>query len=193
MLREVVAPAGIHTPQGVYLPRGSHVAMHTRLMQRSEWSGEGQDWGEYRPFRYCEMAAEAGEMHGGDDEEKAVAATSKGQISAVQISERYLPFGLGRHAWWVMKIPVVWHVDDHVVYMYWQICANSPGRFFAVSTLKLMLAYLVLNFDMKPFPEDRQPEWLEFGGVSLLKEDTYVTMKKRTEVDGATWHFAPES
>jgi hypothetical protein len=49
-----------------------------------------------------------------------------------------------------------------------------------------MLAYLVLNFDMKPFPEDRQPEWLEFGGVSLLKEDTYVTMKKRTEVDGAT-------
>ena len=56
----------------------------------------------------------------------------------------------------------------------------SPGRFFAVSTLKLMLAYLVLNFEIEPFPEDRQPQWIEFGGVSLLKEDTYVTMKKRT-------------
>lgn len=55
----------------------------------------------------------------------------------------------------------------------------SPGRFFAVSTLKLMLAYLVLNFEIEPFPEDRQPQWIEFGGVSLLKEDTYVTMKKR--------------
>lgn len=58
----------------------------------------------------------------------------------------------------------------------------SPGRFFAVSTLKLMLAYLVLEFDLKPFPEDRQPEWIEFGGVSLLKDDTYVTMKKRARM-----------
>lgn len=55
----------------------------------------------------------------------------------------------------------------------------SPGRFFAVSTLKLMLAYLVLNFEIEPFPEDRQPQWIEFGGVSLLKEDTYVVMKRR--------------
>ena len=54
----------------------------------------------------------------------------------------------------------------------------SPGRFFAVSTLKLMLAYLVLNFEIEPFPQDRQPQWIEFGGVSLLKEDTYVAMKK---------------
>jgi hypothetical protein len=46
-----------------------------------------------------------------------------------------------------------------------------------------MLAYLVLEFDMKPFPEDRQPQWIEFGGVSLLKEDTYVTMKKRERLE----------
>jgi len=104
MLREVVAPAGLHTPEGVYLPRGSHVAMHTRLMQRSEWSGEGQDWTTFRPFRYCEMAAEAQRKacrtHDGDhatEEEKAM--PDKGQISAVQISERYMLFGLGKHAW----------------------------------------------------------------------------------------------
>jgi hypothetical protein len=105
MLREVVAPAGVHTPEGVYLPCGSHVAMHTRLMQRSEWACGGgeeegrQDWGEFRPFRWCEMAdeerrrvKEGGE--GGDGEEGG-----KGQICAVQISERYMLFGLGRHAW----------------------------------------------------------------------------------------------
>jgi hypothetical protein len=78
--------------------------MHTRLMQRSEWSGEGQDWTSFQPFRYFEMAAEAqrkaSETSEGDDateEEKAVAG--KGQISAVQISERYMLFGLGKHAW----------------------------------------------------------------------------------------------
>jgi hypothetical protein len=104
MLREVVAPAGIYTPEGVYLPCGSHVAMHTRLMQRSEWSGEDQDWTEFRPFRYCEMAAgvkrEVGELCEGDDvvgEERGV--VDVGQVSAVQISGRYLLFGLGRHAW----------------------------------------------------------------------------------------------
>ena len=106
MLREVVAPAGVHTPEGVYLPCGSHVAMHTRLMQRSEWCGEGQDWTSFQPFRYCEMAAEAqrraSERNEGDDateEERAVAGSGKGQISAVQISERYMGFGLGKHAW----------------------------------------------------------------------------------------------
>ena len=49
MLREVVAPAGLTTPDGFFLPRGSHVAMHTRLMQRSDWSGDGQDWEEFEP------------------------------------------------------------------------------------------------------------------------------------------------
>jgi len=39
-------------------------------------------------------------MDGGDDAmEEERAAGGKGQIGAVQISERYLLFGLGRHAW----------------------------------------------------------------------------------------------
>jgi len=46
-----------------------------------------------------------------------------------------------------------------------------------------MLAYMVLEFDLEPFPEDKQPQWIEFGGISLLKEDTYVVMKKRNRMD----------
>lgn len=46
-----------------------------------------------------------------------------------------------------------------------------------------MLAYLVLEFDLEPFPEDRQPQWIEFGGISLLKEDTIVAMKKRNRTE----------
>jgi hypothetical protein len=46
-----------------------------------------------------------------------------------------------------------------------------------------MLAYLVLNFEIEPFPEDRQPQWIEFGGISLLKEDTYVAMRRRAGTD----------
>jgi cytochrome P450 len=93
MLREVVAPAGLYTPDGTYLPRGSHVALHTRLMQRSSFAGEGEDWDNSRPFRYCEMAAE------GSEKSAETKVADKGQISAVQISGRYMPFGLGKHAW----------------------------------------------------------------------------------------------
>lgn len=105
MLREVVSPAGVHTASGVYLPCGSHVAMHTRLMQRSEFSGEGGDWGGFRPFRYVEKVVAEGKRYEGhgateEEEEMAVAAgKEKGQIGAVQISERYMLFGLGKHAW----------------------------------------------------------------------------------------------
>lgn len=48
-----------------------------------------------------------------------------------------------------------------------------------------MLAYLVLEFDIEPFPEERRPQWIEFGGVSLLKEDTFVVMRKRSGNDDA--------
>jgi cytochrome P450 len=93
MLREVVAPAGLYTPDGTYLPRGSHVALHTRLMQRSSFAGEGDDWDSFRPFRYCDKMAEESEKSA------ETAVENKGQMSAVQISGRYMPFGLGKHAW----------------------------------------------------------------------------------------------
>jgi cytochrome P450 len=93
MLREVVAPAGLYTPDGTYLPRGSHVALHTRLMQRSSFAGKGEDWEAFRPFRYCEMAAE------GSEKLTETKVADKGPISAVQISGRYMSFGLGKHAW----------------------------------------------------------------------------------------------
>lgn len=63
--------------------------------------------------------------------------------------------------------------------------SHSPGRFFAANTLKLMLAYLVLNFDMQPFPADKQPEYIEFGGVSLLLENTTVKMRRRAEEEAS--------
>jgi len=45
---------------------------------------------------------------------------------------------------------------------------------------------------MEPFPEDRQPQWMEFGGVSLLMDDTYVRMKKRVEMDANENVLYPE-
>lgn len=93
MLREVVAPEGLYTPDGTYLCRGSHVALHTRLMQRSSYAGEGGDWDSFRPFRYCEWVVQ------GSEKSTEAAVAEKSQIGAVQISGRYMPFGLGKHAW----------------------------------------------------------------------------------------------
>ena len=95
MLREVMAPAGLYTPDGTYLPCGSHVALHTRLMQRSSFAGDDENWDSFRPFRYCEKVIEGSER----STSTQTGAVEKGQISAVQISGRYMSFGLGKHAW----------------------------------------------------------------------------------------------
>lgn len=83
MIREVVAAGGIMTPDGLHLPEGTHVSTLANSMQHDQdfW-GDGAD--EYDPLRFYKKAA-------GED-------AGKRQTAAVQLSEEYLSFGLGKHA-----------------------------------------------------------------------------------------------
>lgn len=84
MIREVVAPGGAVTPDGLYLPKGTHVSTLASIMQADQviW---GEDAAEFDPLRFYKKAtAEGGE--------------GSRQTSAVQLSEEYLSFGLGKHA-----------------------------------------------------------------------------------------------
>lgn len=83
MVREVVTPGGVLTPDGLHLPVGTHVSNIASSMQRDKdcW-GESAD--EYDPLRFYKEATEE---------------SLKGrQAAAVQLSEEYLSFGLGKHA-----------------------------------------------------------------------------------------------
>ncbi|KAJ6604022.1 cytochrome P450 [Mycena sp. CBHHK59/15] len=68
---------------------------------------------------------------------------------------KYLSFGLGRHA--------------------------CPGRFFAVHELKIMLAYILENYDVKLEGTERPPsEW--FGTMSGANRTANVLFRKRADV-----------
>ena len=73
-------------------------------------------------------------------------------LSTVTTSDTFLPFGHGRHA--------------------------CPGRFFAATEMKLLLAYIVMNYDIKPM-ETRPPN--EFLGGNVLppmKANIWVRRRK---------------
>jgi cytochrome P450 len=64
-------------------------------------------------------------------EEAILSGNPNKKFDIVSINENYLPFGYGRHA--------------------------CPGRFFAACKLKLMLAHVVLNYDLKLENEGVRP------------------------------------
>lgn len=87
--REVVAPNGVTTPDGLFLPQGTHVCAYVAPMQNDvSFPGHAghEDVNQYRPLRHC-PALEGGELAEGDK-----------QPLAVQISPSYLSFSLGKHA-----------------------------------------------------------------------------------------------
>jgi len=75
--------------------------------------------------------------------------------SIVTTSETFLSFGHGRHA--------------------------CPGRFFAASELKLLLAYVIMNYDVKPLPS--RPPNANLAGTILppMKATIEVKRRKATE------------
>ncbi|KAJ8469311.1 hypothetical protein ONZ51_g9081 [Trametes cubensis] len=90
--------------------------------------------------------------------EGGVDAATKHQL--VNTSVDFLTFGHGKHAW----------------------RTNSPGRFFAANELKIMLAYLVLNYDIKFEEEGKRPPNIRFGPANLPSHNATVLFRKRKDV-----------
>ena len=58
----------------------------------------------------------------------------RGRYSAVCTSSDFLTFGHGRHSWYVVRSGQT----DH-----------SPGRFFSVNIMKLVVCFILLRYDIK--------------------------------------------
>ena len=85
--REVVAPQGVTTPDGLYLPCGTCITMVVCSRQRDPDVWERAD--EFVPLRFVRNEAPS------HTEE----STKKQAKHAVHVSEDFLSFGYGRHAW----------------------------------------------------------------------------------------------
>ena len=83
--REVVQPGGISTPGGQFLPQGTHICAPLSSRARDAEVWERPD--EFVPLRFYKSPEDLK----ANEEDK--------QWSAVHVTESFLSFGLGRHAW----------------------------------------------------------------------------------------------
>ena len=62
---------------------------------------------------------------------------------------------------------------------FWHLLIGSPGRFFAVNEIKLMVAYTILNFDVKPKNLDR-PRANDFHALLIPNLSAEILYRRRT-------------
>ncbi|KPM43313.1 hypothetical protein AK830_g3243 [Neonectria ditissima] len=148
--RQVVAPAGLRNPTlGWTLPFGAFVTVNLEGTHHDEDLYPGARG--YDPWRYSRVR-EAWESK--TDEERAEApedgATARG-LGMVTTSPHHLAFGHGRHA--------------------------CPGRFFVAHELKLIMAAILLKYDIKMIPQRPQPQW--FGATIIPPLDACVEIRRK--------------
>ena len=71
-------------------------------------------------------------------------------LSTVAASETFLSFGHGRHA--------------------------CPGRVFTVTEMKLLLAYVIMNYDIKPLP--KRPDNSFVGGSIIPPMKATISVRR---------------
>ncbi|KAI1462366.1 cytochrome P450 [Annulohypoxylon moriforme] len=104
---------------------------------------------EFKPFRFAEKRAVD---HGAEKGEKESTYVQRARLAFATTSPEYCAFGHGRHA--------------------------CPGRFFAASELKLMLAYIILNYDIQI--QEKRPEnfWFGMNRIPPMKATIKVRRRK---------------
>jgi cytochrome P450 len=94
--------------------------------------------------------------------------------SMVSTDPAYHVFGHGKHAWWVPRASKPW---CRLVLCVLTIVCRSPGRFFAVNEMKLILSTLIMRYDIKLVPGTK-PESIFIGTLCLPDTKLKVLLKR---------------
>ncbi|KUJ14117.1 cytochrome P450 [Mollisia scopiformis] len=153
MDRMVVSPDGVTMQDGLHLPAGSRIATSTFAIHHDDDIYENSRT--YDPFRFSRIRETATmtkttQGNGGEQKDFTKLLESK-NLSTVTTSDTFLSFGHGRHA--------------------------CPGRFFAATEMKLLLACIILNYEFKAL-EARPPNQY-IGGAILPPMQATISIKRR--------------
>ncbi|KAH7367826.1 cytochrome P450 [Plectosphaerella cucumerina] len=147
--RIVIAKEGItNEMEGWHVPQGAYISFNLQGMHHDEDIYPNAD--QYDAFRFSapREAYEALPQEKKDPDE----GLRLKKLGMVTTSDAHLAFGHGRHA--------------------------CPGRFFVAHELKLVLAHLVLNYDLKPLDVPRpQPQWI--GATIIPPVEATIQLKRR--------------
>lgn len=157
---QVVAPEGIALDNNVRIPQGIPLAtpMDSIHFDPDFYTDPTQ----FHPFRFCTQAQVEGtrtqRFYEAQNKDTMIplnsgTSTSAKARSTVSLDDKFLAFGFGRNA--------------------------CPGRFFALHEIKLMMAYILMNYEVQHFPQ--RPEQFKIMWVQLPKESTHLKVRRRAE------------
>ncbi|KAH8686129.1 cytochrome P450 [Tricladium varicosporioides] len=150
MDRLVTDPKGITMKDGTQLPRGSRIGFATwALHHDDDFYPEANTYDAFRFSRAREDSVPSSQL---SNKQNLAKVLEQRNLSTVTTSDRFLSFGHGRHA--------------------------CPGRFFAAQEMKLLLAYIILNYDIKPLAE-RPPNQIIAGSILPPMKAT-MSIRRRT-------------
>ncbi|CZT52285.1 uncharacterized protein RSE6_13584 [Rhynchosporium secalis] len=165
LTKEVVHPEGLVLPDGTQVPRGSWLGVPVLGLHMDDRFYPNART--YDPFRFARLKAERAKEEkdietrlNSNSPDRPQTATSRtrsyaNELSAGQPTATYLGFGYGRHA--------------------------CPGRWFAVQVLKIMMAYMILNYDIEH--DNPRPQTRVIGDAALppISATIRVRRRRRTE------------
>ena len=148
MERKVVAAEGItHKTEGWHVPHGGSFAFAKSGVQMDNDIYQNSET--YDAFRFSRVR-ESYDAKSQDEKDHKQGLKLK-QLSMVTTGDAHIPFGHGRHA--------------------------CPGRFFVAHELKMVLAYLFLNYDLKLLPGRPSRRWI--GAMLVPAVDTCIELRRR--------------
>lgn len=159
LLREVMPRNGITLPDGNHIPQGTWIAIPFQAVHMDErFYPKSED---FDPFRFARMRTE------GD------------RLDSTQTSDTYLAFSYGRHSWsvfsrYALLVPKPWCPGQTFIGLL--LTSPSPGRWLVSQTLKLLIAYITLNYDIQPL--DKRPPNTVFADTNIPSFSTRIKVRR---------------
>ncbi|KAI9710005.1 MAG: hypothetical protein M1820_003083 [Bogoriella megaspora] len=151
--RKIVAKEGMQNKdEGWTAPYGAFVSVDVRSMHLDPEVYPSPTT--YDAFRFSRQREEYEKKAPEDKDEKEILKLK--QMGMITTGETFLPFGHGRHA--------------------------CPGRFFVNHELKMMFAYMLINYDIQYVPERPQDVWL--GQMVLPDMKAQIQVRRRPGSSG---------
>ena len=157
---------------GTFIPAGTTIAATAWCIHMDE--NYYEDPTVFKPWRFLGTRAEEGNKYDSNPWKEGKDADTKQHF--VSTSSNYLAFGHGKHAWYDMFI---FSVPQREIYSLLSIYSYSPGRFFAVTELKIMMAHILLNYDIKFEDGTQSPENLWHATTITPDPNVKLLFRKR--------------
>lgn len=167
MDRIITAPDGVTTPSGLHVAQGTRVGTATFAIHHDD--DKYPDAQTYKPFRFSDAretvtSEQSLETNGKNDStdslpsEKTTHANllASKNMAAITTSDSFLAFGHGKHA--------------------------CPGRFFASAEIKLMLAYIIMNYDVQPLLQRPKNQVIAGTIIPPMKAGIKVRRRKNARM-----------